>query len=136
MTQKEFTERTKVEVSAEEFEVINTMYMGSSLDKDAWCKQWCKLNDLRVANAKAEMKAKAEAEALRDNVFDILDILRCATAKSSNNWDAPASAHISEKQIATLDSIGIYTMCEIDGWTHFASIRTTIHEIKQWLKAA
>lgn len=136
MTQKEFTERTKVEVSAEEFEVINTMYMGSSLDKDAWCKQWCKLNDLRVANAKAEMKAKAKAEALRDKVFDILDTLRCYAAKSWQNWSDLTSNHITMKQVELLESIGIKVVVDIDGWVHSASISTTVQEVEKWLKAA
>lgn len=136
MTQKEFTERTKVEVSTEEFEVINTMYMGSSLDKDAWCKQWCKLNDLRVKNAKAEMKAKAKAEALRDKVFGILDTLRCYAAKSWQNWSHLTINHITIKQVTLLESIGIKVVVDIDGWAHGASISTTVNEIERWLKAA
>lgn len=45
MTQKEFTDRTGLEVSAQEFEKINEMYIASSLQKDTFCADYVKHAD-------------------------------------------------------------------------------------------
>ena len=65
MTQQEFTERTKVEVSSTEFEKINEFYMNVECDKDEFCKMWCKMNPSRVKNAKVERMMKARDESYR-----------------------------------------------------------------------
>ena len=56
MTKQEFTERTKVEVSNEEFEMIHEFYMSVECDKIEFCKMWVKMNPCRVSAAKAEGK--------------------------------------------------------------------------------
>lgn len=62
MLQQEFFERTGVEVSNYEFDAIHEVYMNSDLDKDEFCKVWCKMNASRVKRAKAEKKvAKRKA---------------------------------------------------------------------------
>ena len=66
MTQQEFTERVIVEVSEKEFEAINLVYMNSDLDKDEFCKMWCKMNKTRVEDAKIERRIQARDEAFRD----------------------------------------------------------------------
>ena len=66
MTQQEFTQRVNVEVSNNEFEAINEVYMNSDLDKDEFCKMWVKMNKTRVQNAKVERMIKAKDEAYRD----------------------------------------------------------------------
>ena len=66
MTQQEFFNRTNVEVSNSEFEAIHVVYVSSDLDKDEFCKMWCKMNKSRVQNAKVEARAKAREEAYRD----------------------------------------------------------------------
>ena len=40
MTQKEFEERVKCEVTADEFSVINNLYMATEMDKDEFCKEF------------------------------------------------------------------------------------------------
>jgi hypothetical protein len=45
MTQKEFTDRTGLEVSAQEFEKINEKYIASSLQEDAFCADYVKHAD-------------------------------------------------------------------------------------------
>ena len=45
MTQKEFTDRTGLEVSAKDFDKINEKYMASSLAKDAFCDDYVKHAD-------------------------------------------------------------------------------------------
>ena len=62
MTQQEFTNRTNVEVSYNEFNAIHEVYMSSDLDKDEFCKMWVKMNKTRVAKAQAEQKAQEKAE--------------------------------------------------------------------------
>ena len=66
MTQQEFTQRTNVEVSYNEFNAIHEVYMNSDLDKDEFCKMWVKMNKTRVQNAKVERMIKAKDEAYRD----------------------------------------------------------------------
>ena len=56
MLQSEFTERTKVQVSAEEFEAINEVYMHCDLDKDSFCSLWCKMNRSRVEASHAAIQ--------------------------------------------------------------------------------
>ena len=65
MTQQEFTQRTQVEVSNTEFEIINEFYMTCECDKDEFCKMWCKINHNRVKNAKIEKRLAAKEEACR-----------------------------------------------------------------------
>ena len=65
MLHSEFIQRTGVEVSNYEFDAINEVYMNSDLDKDEFCKVWCKMNASRVNRAKAEKKV-AEAKAARN----------------------------------------------------------------------
>ena len=66
MTQQEFTQRVKVEVSDIEYNAIEMVYMHSDVDKDEFCKMWCKMNANRVKNAKVERMLKAKDEAYRD----------------------------------------------------------------------
>ena len=64
MLQSEFTERTKVQVSDEEFEAINEVYMNSDLNKDDFCAMWCKMNRSRVDAAKATIQEQKRMENL------------------------------------------------------------------------
>lgn len=75
MLQNEFQTRTKVNVSVEEFDAINVVYMNSDLDKDEFCKMWCKMNASRVRAAKTEaLKAAIEAQR-KDKAWEIFSIL-------------------------------------------------------------
>ena len=60
MLHSEFTQRVQFEVSNEEFEAINVVYMASDLDKDEFCKMWRKMNAKRIKAYKAEKKAEQE----------------------------------------------------------------------------
>ena len=73
MLQSEFTQRTKINVTADMFAQIHEDYMKSSLDKDAFCAQWKRKNsesatqDLvdqiqSLRQQLAEEKQKREAE--------------------------------------------------------------------------
>ena len=71
MTQQEFTNRTNVEVSYNEFNAIHEVYMSSDLDKDEFCKMWVKMNKTRVEKAKAEAKAQEEEMEKMDYIFNL-----------------------------------------------------------------
>ena len=68
MTQQEFFNRTGVEVNNDEFWAINEVYNNSDVDKDEFCKLWCKMNPERVQKAKIERKWK-EREASYKSVL-------------------------------------------------------------------
>lgn len=68
MTQQEFFERTGVEVSNDEFFAIHEVYCDSELDKDGFCKMWCKMNPKRVKNAKVERKIKQRENCYRESL--------------------------------------------------------------------
>ena len=42
MTQKEFEERTELKLTADNYTEVETCYMNTDLDKDAFCKLWMK----------------------------------------------------------------------------------------------
>lgn len=64
MTKQEFENRTNVQVSSEEYGHIEAVYMASDLDKDEFCKMWCKMNKSRVNKAKEEAKEAKRIESL------------------------------------------------------------------------
>ncbi len=45
MTQKEFEERTKRTVKAEDYFIIERLYMATNMDKDEFCKEFKEMND-------------------------------------------------------------------------------------------
>ena len=73
MTQQEFFNRTNVKVSEDEFWAINAMYNYCEVDKDEFCKMWCKMNKSRVDAAKRKIKAQKKddkCKAILDKWFD------------------------------------------------------------------
>ena len=54
MTQQEFESRTQVKVSINEWLAIDQIYSLSDVDKDTFCKLWCKMNASRVKAAKEQ----------------------------------------------------------------------------------
>ncbi len=98
MTQKEFTERTKVEVSNVEFEIINEFYMNCECDKDEFCKMWCKMNPNRVWVAKEEMKRKAQEEAERDTLRKFYD----KTGDPANWWTPIIYTRMTSREISAM----------------------------------
>jgi len=45
MTQKEFEERTKRTVKAEDYFIIERLYMATNMDKDEFCKEFQEMNN-------------------------------------------------------------------------------------------
>ena len=62
MTQKEFTEKTGITPTAEEFVKIHSIYMQTILDKDEFCKDWKKhcaseiIDSLHVTSVNKELQ--------------------------------------------------------------------------------
>lgn len=86
MTQQEFTSRTLVEVSTEEFWAINEVYNHCNLDKDEFCKLWRKMNASRVAEAKAQAKAQAEQERTAGKLWRIAEKLVLKSRRKGQEW--------------------------------------------------
>lgn len=104
MTQQEFFNRTNVKVSEDEFWAINAMYNYCEVDKDEFCKMWCKMNPDRVKAAKKQSK-KAKEDAAN------LDILRKYWRKWIGNvehyFDLVAYAGITTKEVEAMAYYGI-----------------------------
>ena len=76
MTQQEFFERTMVEVSNDEFFAIHEVYCNSDLDRDEFCKMWCKMNKTRVQNARIEHRQKMKEQCYKDTLRKWFDKYR------------------------------------------------------------
>lgn len=108
MTHQEFTSRTLVEVSTEEFWAINEVYNHSDLDKDEFCKMWCKMNSSRVADAKAQIKAQAEQERIFSKTHAIILKLTCNNNAFGTTWyyNIPATKILNASDRKFLDEQG------------------------------
>lgn len=60
MTPLEFAQRTAIMPSAKEFRIITCMYLTSEVDKDEFCKLWCKMHPQRVRFAKEQKRLELE----------------------------------------------------------------------------
>ena len=68
MTQKEFEERTGIVPTPEDFEYIHEVYMNTSMDKDAFCKEFKKHGEsqiirdiyIRVVNCNVKLNRQKE----------------------------------------------------------------------------
>ena len=127
MTQQEFTNRTNVEVSYNEFNAIHEVYMSSDLDKDEFCKMWCKMNANRVKNAKVERMLKAKDEAYRDALHKFY-----TKTSDSNEFNTPISyVKISVYEIQALSHAGIKVENENGRIKYLSDIR---YEIGKFLR--
>ncbi len=105
MLQSEFKERTGVEVTSKEFDAIHIVYMESDLDKDEFCKTWCKMNASRVSKAKELAKSKEEERKLKDSLIEIRNKL---SSEVINGGNLPLTiAYLSDKELTLLEKVGI-----------------------------
>ena len=102
MTQQEFFNRTNVEVSNSEFEAIHVVYLSSDLDKDEFCKMWCKMNKSRVQDAKVEARAKAREEAYRDALHKFYH-----KTDNTDSWTPICYVKMSVYEIQAMSFAGI-----------------------------
>lgn len=72
MTQKEFEERTGIVPTAEEFDYIHAVYLNTSMDKDAFCKEYKKhgesriIRDVHIRVLNYEMKCSRQKDAINE----------------------------------------------------------------------
>lgn len=72
MTQKEFEERTGIVPTAEEFDYIHAVYLNTSMDKDAFCKEYKKhgesriIRDVHIRVLNYEMKCNRQKDAINE----------------------------------------------------------------------
>lgn len=130
MTQSEFTQRTKVAVDNEEFFAIHEVYVASDLDKDAFCKMWCKMNKSRVQAAKEKNKA-AEFEAKKRNyLYKFLE--------QEFDITEPIVTYVSYNDSKKFFEYG-FDVTEVDQYTgvhRFKTISRFLNEIRSYLKIA
>lgn len=125
MTQQEFTNRTLVEVTAEEFNAIHVVYVNGDLDKDEFCKVWCKMNKTRVQAAK---EARKQANERYDRCTRLMAIVQrldrmIYNDKSGSEW----LYELPFKQIETIESENI-DFCEFGHTKDILSIRYDIRK--------
>ena len=122
MTRQEFETRTLVmNVSDYEFDAIHAVYMASDLDKDEFCKMWCKMNASRVARAKEEAKKAEKMEELKDMVREII----AKRYLSSFDWRKNAIDNLTNREIGVLARVGIQVEAPKDPYG-VSFYRTTI----------
>lgn len=132
MTIQEFQSRTQVSVDVSEFESITTVYMQSDVDKDTFCKMWCKMNATRVMAAKEQ----AMKQQTIDKVFSM--VMTNPEWTDVEHYNDIAVAVLSSKDKALIESIGISLESEPDnnGFRHFKRFRELRPEINAFLKNA
>ena len=136
MTQKDFTNLTKVEVERAEFEAIHTVYIMSDLDKEEFCKMWKKMNKSRVEHAKAVAKQKSD---LTNRIENLLDVEVYLESFGSKSYGGPAIAVLDENQVALLTMEDIDLTWDYGGFKCIGSaiiaIKEKWHEIEKKLKS-
>jgi hypothetical protein len=118
MTQQEFTNRTQVEVSNSEFEMINEFYMSCECDKDEFCKMWVKMNPNRVKAAKDERKKNQRAQSYRQTLTNWFNKYRGTQYFYDNYNTNIAFTKISTNFVQALSFAGI----RIEDYTTFSDI--------------
>lgn len=130
MTIQEFQSRTQISVDVSEFESITTVYMQSDVDKDTFCKMWCKMNATRVMVAKEQAKKQQTI----DKVFSM--VMTNPEWTDVEHYNDIAVVVLSSKDKALIESIGISLESEPDnnGFRHFKRLSELRPEINAFLK--
>lgn len=141
MLQKEFEDRTGVKVTTDEYLAIDTVYMASDLDKDGFCKMWCKMNASRVVKAKADSKKKEEYNNLRNALHAIAEKLSLKAVQDNCMSHPLTIAFLSHKELCLLDKAGIEIQMSEEKsneygypFQRFYDISETAYHIKKYLK--
>ena len=128
MMQSEFTERTGYAPSSEEYRVIEDMYLMCEVNKDEFCKLWCKMNPDKVKEAKEKMEAKKKA------FNDMIELQAILYAYNINHSFTPLSVLLNDvpkaaKLYASMSILKVPGMCEAE------DIRYNLYNINKYLKA-
>ena len=102
MTQKEFTDRTRLTPDNDEFNFIHAVYMETSMDKDEFCNDFKKhgnskiIRDLHATAVNFELKCEYQKKSINDMV-DVL--LGKAEAYQDTDFYRMAVKMTSEKHV-------------------------------------
>lgn len=101
MTKQEFENRTNVQVLFDEYEHIEVVYMASDLDKDEFCKMWCKMNKSRVNKAKEEAKEAKRIESLplADYAIETVNKMALEQSKKSGSRYPVSDVELDAKRV-------------------------------------
>lgn len=115
MMYNEFVERTGIEVSQDEYEIIEESYYDSNLMKDDFCKEWLKQKksgkwDIELKFRKrlqeTELKARTDVKNKDEQIKDLVEALKLSDAnerKMRNERNSFEAAAIKkDAQIADL----------------------------------
>lgn len=135
MTQKEFQDRVKMQVSAQEYAAIEVVYMNSDLEKDDFCKIWKKMNAKRIAAYRKAEKEKQEKYEHISLLASTRELLRELAYRKG--WDASPKQVLSSKVIKALDKADIYITeyNYVKGCTDLKPISTLIYEINEYINS-
>lgn len=131
---QEFTNRVKVQVSAEEFEAINTVYMASDLNKDEFCAMWRKMNASRVKAAKEAERLQKEAEARFVRLWKVEQKLFLATAYYA--VDVLSESEIKDLHAVNIATKSVRTLCNGETVNFFHSACSVWQDLHNFLMSA
>lgn len=140
MLQKEFEDRTGVKVSIDEYSAIEKVYMESDIDKDEFCKMWCKMNTSRI---KAAKKALAEKEAKTKENARLFNIIRKLEKKRHYNIaEEPLTVgFLGKSDVDFLQKFGIQMRISIQEAVSYGypiprhyRVSETSYQIKKYLR--
>lgn len=120
-----------MQVSCKEYQSINEVYNNSTLDKDAFCKAWVRMNKERVEKAIAEAKEKARVSALKDKAWDIIACFRGDTRKLS----MAASKCLNKTQRTFCESIGVKIRDIEDNPYMSTTLSTVVYQLRRFALA-
>lgn len=121
MLQEEFHRLVEMEVSQTEFEMINSMYTLSDVDKYTFCYHWAKINENRIIKFKTDRKIKSKKMRLIGKLCDIHYSLK---AKNSNRFDTSAKYYFNKAERKTIEDAGIQFNEFDKAYTVYGSITT------------
>ena len=104
MTRNEFMIRTQFAISEKEYAAVEVVYMASDLDKDEFCKMWCKMNKSRVQAAREMKRQQMKREGW-------LETMR----KLNKRWDEVSMLNelpitclfVKGQEVVAMDALGI-----------------------------
>lgn len=104
MNKQEFENRVLVNVSEVEYEAIETVYMNSDLEKDEFCKLWCKMNHKRVKEVKDAIKEQKRIAKM--SMFEYVSefVLNMANKASEENGGCQLIINDTEADLEFIDN--------------------------------
>ncbi len=135
MLKSEFIDRTHIQVTDEEFDHINFMYMesGQGMDKDKFCSDWLKHKDSLLLN-----EFYKQTNRLKDKMDEAREVVSRLTEFIVDQAEATSSPAMREKAIELLGEKAYIRLKIMKGHTLWAAdnealLRILDGERKHWL---